>query len=276
MGTDYEIMEHKVTKNNSVTYTGIMAKSSNTTAFPTIYIDEMYDCNMEESDIDYLAMKVSHSLKNARIDDKACIENYFNFELASSRIYAKLINAEKNKNLLQDVPYRRWNNLAVVYYYLIHSKDEERATVLVKNSHMKSWETDEDSLFKIALGNMKKDIEPKIYEMSELVEKLSGVSFDFEDCPIYVICNENRLFGASLLLNNEFMKEVAEKTKESFYILPSSIHELIVVPESIADNVNDMVDMVTQINRTEVADEEVLADSVYYYDKDIEEIIWMA
>lgn len=276
MGAEYEIIEQEVTKNNSVKYTGIMAKSKDTNAFPTIYIDEMYDSSMNEDDVDYLAMKVANNLKNAKIDDTSYVYNYFNFEESKDSIYIKVINAEKNKDLLQDVPYRRWHNLAIVYFYLVDGKeDDKRATVLVRNSHLKSFEIDEKKLYETAVNNMKRDIEPKIFSMNELVHDLCGRNI-IEECPMYVLCNSIKLFGASLILDKELMKEVSGKLNGNFYILPSSIHELIVLPEHLASDVKDMASIVSSINKTEVLKEEVLADSVYYYDRELDEVMWMA
>ncbi len=277
MGSDYEVTERSVTKNNSVTLTGIMAKHKDAKAYPTIYVDDIYDSSLEEKDVDYLAMKMAQSLANSKIDEEECLQDFTGFETAGKSIFLKVINAEKNKELLQDVPYRRFHNLAIVYYYSVNEKTSSGiATVLVNNEFIKKWEVDENTLYETAMDNIKAKCPPSISSMYETLEKLGANTVPDKKAPMYVICNEKQLFGARAIIDLEFLHQVSENIGCGFYILPSSIHELIIIPETIDTCAKDLVAMVTEINLTEVSAEEMLADSVYFYNQNEHKVLWLA
>lgn len=85
---------------------------------------------------------------------------------------------------------------------------------------------------------------------------------------MYVLTNTKGINGASCLLYPEVLKQVAEMLNANFYILPSSIHEVILVVDNGSMNKSSLNEMVYEVNRTQVAEDEVLSDQVYYYDKD--------
>ena len=89
---------------------------------------------------------------------------------------------------------------------------------------------------------------------------------------MWVLTNKERVFGASALLYDNQLEKVAEKIKEDFYILPSSIHEVIIVPKKYGAPKDYMVKMVREINGENLDMEERLADNVYFYSIDTKEL----
>jgi hypothetical protein len=81
---------------------------------------------------------------------------------------------------------------------------------------------------------------------------------------MYVISNEHKFYGAAVMLYPGFLADFAAQLAVDFYILPSSVHEIIVVPAQNEPQQNEFLKMVCEINATQVAAEEVLADSVYF------------
>lgn len=280
IGREFEVTEHNVTKNNGVSYTGLMAKKDGVKACPTLYIDDFYDENMSEADVEYAAMKVSKSLSKASLDEPFDIDRFTDFNYVKEKIGFKLISADKNSELLMDVPHRRVHNLAAVYYYIVNDPEEGlTATILIRNSHMKIWDVDEDELYGLAYENTRNLLGFKIFHISqildELMPSLSKEVLDCEDIPMYIITNKFKHFGASCLLFEDIMEEMHTILGKNFYILPSSVHELIAIPGEEDTDPIKLKNTVRDVNITQVLPEEYLADSVYYYDRERKCVDWV-
>lgn len=91
-----------------------------------------------------------------------------------------------------------------------------------------------------------------------------------EDCSgdrdnMYILTNQVRSFGAASILYPHMLDMVAELLHENYFVLPSSVHEVIIVPGSVSPTYSELHKMVREVNETQVDDEEILSDSVYYY-----------
>ena len=84
---------------------------------------------------------------------------------------------------------------------------------------------------------------------------------------MYVFSNRTRSFGASAILYDGRLAKIAERLKENYYVLPSSVHETIIVAESDAPAKDDLDAIIREINETQVDPEEVLSNQAYYYDR---------
>lgn len=276
LGNDYDTEIREVTKNNGLVLTGIMSRKEGMNICPTVYIDSFYNDYIDADEIEYIAKNVASSLKNAEIDNENIIDDFFNYEMAKERVVIKLINAEANKDLLFDIPHRRFHNLAVCYYYLVEDSSLSGfASVLIRNSHIMHWNITEDTLYECAYSNTKELLPFKMWNIKELIENICDYDLKDIDIPMYVISNEHKTNGSCAMLYKEYMKKISAQLDGDFYILPSSIHELVILTSKEERNNKELLDMVTLINRTQVAKEEVLADSIYYYDHELDEVIWI-
>lgn len=276
MGKEYELEIREVNKNNNVTLTGIMAKKKGQTAFPTLYIDEFFCPDLDESDVEYLAMRLAGRFIEIDGNAPQNLERYFEYDFVKEHIAVKLINAEANKDILMDSPHRRFHNLAIVYYYII---DDEglggRGSILIHNSQIEDWGVTEEELYETAISNSKNMLPYTITPIKEVVESMGNFELGDAEVPMYILTNRFNTFGAACMLYDEALEEFAIKTGGSFYILPCSIHEVILMPVKEEYNIKDILMTVTDINRTEVTREYVLADSVYLYDYDAKEVMWI-
>lgn len=276
IGNEYEIVERKVIKNNGVELTGLMAKKDGTNVFPTIYVDSMYDSKMSYEDVEYIAMKLARNLKNAEVEGDFKIDTFGEFEQANENIYFKLINAKKNGDLLQEIPHRRIHDLALVYFYLVEDERfDGKGTILVRNEMMESWNITENDLYDVAMINSKSKRKAELISMKDILNDMAGKEILTDEISMYVLSNESRIFGAAVLIYEGYMKEVYNIIQNNFYILPSSIHELILIPDNNQISAQSLLEMVTSVNSTEVDEEEILADSVYYYDGEKDMLEWL-
>ncbi len=273
MGDEYEVSSRTVTKNNGVMLTGIMAKRRESNIFPTLYINDLYDEDISENAIKAAALRIADSLKNASIPSADMLEDIFEYEKVRDRIALKLINTRKNADLLKDVPHRSFLNLSVVYYIDLDDDTKEgcRATILIRNTFMEQWGICEEKLYDIALTNMKRDYPDKIMSMKEIFEERFCQMTDM-DIGMYVLSNKTNMFGASAMLYGSGIRRLSEDLDRDLFILPSSVHELIIIPRDNCSDASSLLEIVSQVNKYELSEDEILADSVYLYDRDSDSI----
>ncbi len=268
LGKNYHVFSRKVTKNNGVILTGIVARRENINSFPTIYIDDYYREDMSEEDLQTTVSQMADRLRQADLKRPVDLSDFTDFFKAKSKLSFKLINTEKNRKLLGNVPNRPFFNLSIVYFYLVENAPfQGKATVLIRKSHMDIWNITEEELYEAAYRNAPRLLPPKIENMDEVLDGIFPAEL-FEDMiPMYVLTNEQKLFGAACILYQDQLKSFAEKKNTDLYVLPSSVHETILIPGIPKLNQEALLDIVSEINRSQVEEEEVLADSVFFYNK---------
>lgn len=276
LGNEYEISTNEVTKNNGVELTGLIAKKEGINTYPTVYINDFYSEFMTENEVEYLAVKLSQRLKNAAPSLDIDISEFTDFNKAKYRIAFKVINGEKNKELLMAVPHRRIHNLAVVYIFIMDNQDlGGRGTILIRNEHADNWEVDEETLYKRSMENMQTILPVQIVKMKDMINEMYGEDIVTEDANMYVVTNKDKFYGAGCICIKEILRDVYNQVGEDYFVLPSSIHEVIVLPDNGKFDIKELLLNVTEINRTQVSDEEILADSVYYYNHEKDELSWL-
>ena len=309
LGSDYTVFSHCVKKNNSMERTGVVAKRKGQNASPTIYIDHFYKSSMNEKEVKEAADVLYNEFQKAEFEGDLDLSGFILFEKAKDGLCFKLICAKKNKELLASVPYRRFHDLAIVFYYTVNEAPfYGKATILVRNSHMEKWKTNVDELWEIALKNtpvlypaaitsmadvmkeiltegLKEDIagarmgeNEELFEEKWIEELIDQMNADIrkDRIPMYVLTNRKKLYGAACMLYPDILKKFSEKAGKDFYILPSSVHEVILVPADSGTDQESLREIVTDINRTQVAEEEVLADSVYFYSRSMDKILLLS
>lgn len=200
---------------------------------------------------------------------------YTDFEQAKDHIACKLIHRGMNESLLWEVPHRYFLDLAIVYYYKVEHETFGNASILIKNEHLRLWNTDPDALHALAMQNTLR-IAP--YEFMDLVELIGQMTEGDTDCfcrqeiPMFVLTNQEKNFGVAAILFPSVLNAVGERLQSDFFVLPSSIHECIVIPALDGIDPAALHEMVKEINEEHVAPEELLGDSVYRYDRNREEL----
>ena len=195
------------------------------------------------------------------------LKEVFNWNKIKGKLQARLINAEANKERLENVPHRLFLDLAVVYYLKVSESEDYYGMIEVTNHHANVWEQDEAALFKTALENLKSNQDVSFQELRAVIQELGVQMDDIPDEPkVYVLSNKKRISGSIAMVNNDFLKVISVLIGGDFIILPSSIHELLILKEPEACDFSMYSSMVHDANRFCVRPEEVLSDHVYLYD----------
>ena len=266
-GNEWQIRRTKSLKNNGLKRSGITAVREEGNVFPVIYLEQFYneykfeDCTINEVVEKVYALLGQHSGKSL---EQFNVDDFQNWDKTKTHIFAKLINAQMNKELLEDVPHRILMDLAEVFYVKVYGNQMEGfGTILIRNEHKAFWKVDEATLHEAALVNMAAD-QTEFTSMENLLSH-SSEELEFEGGGMYILTNSSKLFGASELLKKDILHNIAEKLQDNLIILPSSTHELIILSEKDAPSEEKAADMVKDINATCLAPDEVLSDHVYRF-----------
>ena len=259
-------------KNNGIILNGLTVMGENCNISPTIYLNEFYEAY--ENGIMTLGGvvdEVMDTYDRNKVNQSVDMNRFMKYELVKDKIIYKLVHAEKNSELLADVPHIRLYDLAIVFQCLVAEEAIGNATVLIHNAHLKLWRIDEKELYKDAIANTPYLLPYEITAMQEIIRQLLELDEDLPieegRLPMYVLSNKTRIFGAACILYPNVLKDFANKLESDLYILPSSVHEVILLPASEVENANELEDMVCDINETQLKPEEVLSNSIYYYSR---------
>jgi len=279
----YNVKVNTVIKNNDCELTGILISDSNNSCVPCIYLENYYKPEVTMDDIPEIAEEIIRTAENNKLE----IQNFnwiSNWDDVKNKIFCKFVNTERNRKLIETIPHREYLNLSIVYYVDISDGyiDGElvQGTSMIRNEHLKIWGTSEEDLYATAVENISgtgtfKSMQQIIMELveSEDVEEIDDIDLKTDnEIGMYVITNTRKIFGASAILDNVLMIRLEQRFKEGFYILPSSVHELIIVPNTKSIDVKSLNEMVIEVNETAVTDTEFLADTVYFYDSNSKRI----
>lgn len=268
----------QVTKNNGLELTGITILEGASNIAPTIYLEGYFNdfCNGES--MFNICERILRVYYENKVSDDFDISMVTDFSRAKNRICYKLVNAERNAELLKSVPHVFVADLAVIFFITVNADETGSATITVKNQFMDVWQNvTVDDLYKLALDNTQHLFRGRVTSMMSVLTELMEVELDKEyankffdmvaegDFPMYIATNTTKTNGASVILYKDLLKTFADKIGNDFYILPSSVHEVLFIPADASMDADYLRGMVREVNATEVSPEEYLSDSVYYY-----------
>lgn len=270
-----EVQYQEVYKLNNTKRYGLMILESGSNVAPTLYLEQFYDMyletgNWQETINQIIAMYQSDSFPKC-LD----MEWFKDFDKVQGLIFHKLINFDANTALLEKIPFTRYLDFAIVYCVHCENAEIGDGNILIHNSHLELWNRTTQDLARLAEENT-----PRLYPLS--VSTMEDVIQEFIDCPenakdtpampMYVMSNRTRVNGAITIRYKNALKNLAMVLNSDIVILPSSVHETILLPLRDKDNFQDFKDMVYSVNRSQLSKEEFLSDNVYLYRRSTDSI----
>lgn len=267
---DVDIYINSIQKNNGVTLSGLCIRKKGENVTPTIYMEHYFEQYRNGADIYDIADEIVRVYCQSSLRSDFDAEFYKNYENVRKNLYCKVINYDMNTQLLKDVPYGKCWDLAIVPYYELEDEQIGTASILVRNSHLEMWNITENELLQEAIANTSNTME---FEVMPMLEMLRGHAVDVrefesanaDDNIMMVATNKRRHFGAVFIIFKDKLKEMSDTFGCDYYIIPSSVHELILMPVTQDNNMEYLDEMITYINEAEVSREEVLANHAYMY-----------
>jgi hypothetical protein len=217
------------------------------------------------------------------MDQADRFKGLINTDDAKSRIVFQLINTEQNKELLEGVPNREFNDLSIVYRWLVSNDEKGMASILISDFLANEIGMTEKELYKAAAVNTRKLLPPTVKTMTEVFREMmmsDGMPVEMiemmeaempSERQLYVISNTSNTNGAVSMLYEDKLHALAKKLGTDLYILPSSLHEVLAVSTEMGDPY-ELANMVSEVNATQVSLEDRLSNQVYHYDKDLRKV----
>ena len=286
LGEGYDLTLQKVPKNNGLILDGLCITHGDDLVSPAIYLNPCYSQYLSGRSIEDIVSELmtlyrsNHTLSDM---DYSRLAQYGDMK---PHIACKLIHAESNRPLLEEVPHILWLDLAIIYYLCIHEDDSGLMTAVIRNSHLDIWNISLEELSAAARSNTPLLFPPVISSMSKIIQDLNravmeeaaspGTSQPWEipgfpepdtSAPFFVLSNTCGINGAACILYPDVIKNFAEMMERDIIILPSSIHEVLLLPDRGDISCQEMSRLVTHINQTEVPKEDRLSNQVYLYSR---------
>jgi len=271
---------HEVKKNNGCLLHSIMPISQGNMVAPNIYVDDLYEDYKDGENIDDCVDKISTFIKEqvgTRQDLSDVINLFSDYEAVKNNLRICVVNRELNKNLLEEVPHVDVDDLALTFRVVVKKEmDGSIFTVLVRNEHMERWLVNTEELYTDAKECMARENLTRIRSMKDILlgiipEKVEEYEEDFNKMEMYVLSNENGVNGAAEpFYNPSILQPLADKLGD-LYVIPSSIHELIIV-SSENMSYEEVCGMIKSVNSNEVSPDEVLGDHPYIYNAKTQEL----
>lgn len=280
---DTQIVIRPFSHNNQIILDGLTILEPGSNISPTIYLNFYFEKYKNGTDFSIIQQQILQYYHRHCPINHIDTSFFTDYDHVHSRIVYKLVHYEKNRELLKEIPHFPYLDLAVIFYCLVAKGPYENASILIYNHHLAYWELQKETLLSLARKNTPLLLPWRCDSLAELVMPALDVLpvkerptaealLDTETIPMYVLSNEQRHFGASCILYPNALKELSQTFADSLYILPSSIHEVILIPASFTKNANELSEIVHEVNISEVAQDEILSDSVYYYDQNTEKL----
>lgn len=273
-GEGGNITINHVIKNNGCEMDGLVIMEKGKDIAPTIYLDSFYELYTNGENIKNIIRQIEVIYEQNKNNVTFDVNILKHFDTIKDKIVYKVVNYRSNEKLLEQVQHKRILDLAVVFYCLLDNEYGRSATALIYNNNLKNWNVTIDDVYKAALKNTPDLLHSKISSMAALFEKC-GVNVDGEEVDLkdyvpsdmYVLTNESKLNGAACILYENVLYDFAQKLGADLYILPSSVHEVILLPKLSMFEKDELVNMVKEVNTEGVAADEVLSDHVYEYNR---------
>ncbi len=280
-----EITLQEVTKNNDQQLTGLMIKTEDTNIAPNIYLEGYFEQYQDGKDIEDIVRDIADVRVKHEMSQDFDVSKLTDFDQVKDHIICKLVNAEMNKDYLADKPFTPVEDLAVIYAIDLGGNESGHMTAPITNKLLESYGITEQEIHDIAIHNLAesqiefKTMRDVLVDMMfpEGIQEGDPRAFmlppEEENPSMYVLSNADKLNGAAAILDSKTMEDISEKLGGDFIVLPSSIHEVIVLPVNEDMDRQTLEAMVQDVNAGQVAPEERLSDHVYMYDSQAKELV---
>ncbi len=267
-GENARVDVNTIYKNNIRPMDGLTILRLDENVSPAIYLWDYYERYEQGVSMDQIAEEILEYHDRNQRGGRFDVSFYTDFEKVRGRIVFRLIHYGKNQELLREIPHRRFLDLAVIYYYKMESSFFGSASILVKNSHMGMWRTEEETLYRLARENTLRLLPWEFMDIVDLIGELTGTDRElglYQEIPLFVLSNSEKNYGAALILYPHVLEAVGDQLGTDYFVLPSSIHECIIIPAVYGLEAKLLHEMVEEMNEEHVEPEEVLGASVYRY-----------
>ena len=273
-----EVDIREVVKANDTVLHGVVIKAPEQDIVLTIYIEDCIKQLPEDFAMKNLAEAII-SIYQVGMREAPAVESLsLEFDDIKDKLVVQLAEVERNKDRLRELAYKPLYNGMVMLAYVVVQGERGNMRFAVTKEIAKGQNYDIEKMFETAMKNN----EPVLVDTKDVIlsdgvknvqnlfdKELSGKLPD----SMYTLTNSSTNLGAATLYYPDVQKRIADMLQNSYYVLPSSIHEVMILPCSVNDNPEFLRKMVREANETVVNPQEVLSDRVFMYDREKERLV---
>ena len=271
---DADVIVEPVLKNNDRVLTGLTIFKEGSNMAPTVYLEPYWEEIKRGRPLSSVLEEIAQiqlGENNRGTFDLSMLKDY---EKVKPKLFIRMCDPEKNTEYLKDKPYTACGELAASYRIQVLEEKEMNGSAAITNEVLRSWGITKEQLHQDAVQAEKERKPACLYRMddilfSEQAENLleEGAPLQAGELPIFVLTNRDKSEGAGVMVQDGVLKKVGELLGADYYVLPSSIHEVLVLPDNGEMDVKELESMVRDVNAAEVAPNELLSDKVQFYDR---------
>lgn len=277
-------------KNNGIILEGLSIHRSDEQMTPSLYLNGYYSEYKNGRDLESIMQHIAKQYLSLNMDMDVNPDDVFDFGKVKDCIILRLVNVDRNQKMLEKAPYIPYEDLAITFRWLAGMDDAGIATMMICNKELEAWGVTVDALYAIALANTMRLFPPVLRPLSNMLmgylkDIATNLTSEHPDCDgiqeevveymagerfrqvFYVLTNDQGINGATCMLYPGVIASFAISIQNDLYVLPSSIHEVILVPDEEEISAELLHEMVKEANDTVVFDSEILSDSIYYYSR---------
>lgn len=271
---EYQATINHFVKNNSVELDGICLHKEGEILSPTVYLNDFYEEYLEGRSLNSIVAEVRATLFEEIPQLEIPATLFDNYDTIRPYIIMRLVNYERNKKQLESCPYLPFCDLAITFRWLVHKDASGIASALITNREYQNWGISMEELYSVASRNTMRLFPARIRPMQEILkeyirnpEDIRQLElYDNTDLILYVLTNQIHINGSTSMVYDHILNRFARKEGCDFYLLPSSIHEIILLRTDSMIEEEALLQLVYNANRTVVNPVDILSDSIYRYD----------
>lgn len=269
-----------IPKNNGVKKEALTIHDNSEPCTPVIYLEEYYFNFNNGRNIKDIAEEILLIYKNNRVTTKINIRYLHDYSFVKSRVFIKIINKKQNLELLENVVYKDFLDLAIVFCCDTTDIMHEKSSFIIRNDFMSVWDISPDILYEDAYINTKNRRPFVKHKLNDLINKMKpcecglpcNVNFE-SDINAFVFTNEECLYGASFMVYTDLLQEFCEEIDSDVVVIPSSVNEVILIPENNINVLEGYSNIVNEVSQMELDISDVLSYHAYYFSRNYGYII---
>ena len=263
---DAEVCIERVVKNNDQQLTALTVASPDNRVTPRVYLEGYYEMLKNGMDLESVLETLAKTYLRCGLPESVDLSMLQDFSKVKHLIVGRLVNRGLNEEFLSDKPFTEFEDLAM--YYAVRL--DRSLSVVITNEILDKFGVARDELHDLAMRNLEES-KIRFVRLDTMLARLAGPMFPPlpDEAPsMYVLTNEDMMYGAVVLASARKLREVYEELGCRFMIIPSSVHELIVLPMGDEITTEYANEMVRSVNSECLDPAEVLSDHVYFYDEE--------
>lgn len=267
---DKEMVMYPLYKMN-IAKTAISFKSSHEgmSIMPVVYLEDMYQFYKDTGNLNYTFAQFACTVQTKFFKNRH-FSDWITAEYIYEHVYIQLVGNERNTDFLKDHVHIHFMDLSVIFRIALPAEAGYNSSYLLRQTHMDYLQLDMDYLLQKAIQNYE-----NFFGTSQLInildiipKKLLSTLPGEKPLEFYVLTTQKRLYGASIIYAfPETLAHISSELNDDLYILPSSIHEVLILKASERRDVEGLREIVCSVNEESLPVDEILSDSVYYYSR---------